>query len=1324
MDDCLHERIFYYWRHVLYGHVAHICDEGLKKMKNDIHLIIWKALSFAVVGETEKSLEIMDSLQLNSETNFLLTVAFYFIHLNSREPNSSILENLENSIQKNLVDLNEMVSIRSAKISFLFGNIDLSFKILKNTKKTKKTLPLYGWIKLYTKDYDKAISAFEKSLNSESKDLLSLYGKAILLFQTGKYSDSIKIYNSIVLQYKFPEIYIEKLRLYAHLGKWEKFEGIFTEARPKIHHHLELYIFKSLVLFYQNSDIEKVISKLSRVLRNCVKYESKNWALLSRLAKMYGTICCRDKNVLLESSRLAQMAVDCNPNSSFCLSVLGYHYILSGLHLQASNVLQKAVEFNESNLFAIENLLRLSSESGKHDILQDQLDLYRSLQLNNLTVLMYCVKCNRLFDKFEFSTVASLIRALDDHISNFSFDFYEDELENENLYLDPIELPFENIIDFTIGLNLDVVYETLDELLYFCNTAISLFHPKINICIGDILTKLHKTIQSIPIYFYKGCNSFYQGKLFDSLNSFQLILSSLWPYRTAYCLLLIANIYSQHNERELAVQYLNEAISRNPCIADLPMAIFLMGKLNIKRIENHKIFQAIQNPKQHEFGFMSILSFIDLFIERHQYSKAMKLLQYIAKKYSLQEEKALMTILQAKLLAGLGKIERAQKQLNDLQQHSKYRELSVRALADIYRVNCNDSEKYIRTLINFTNLEPSPRHFEMLGDSYYSLHLFGEASNAYLNVVFGCNSKKLPKIAQVNNNADFNPDPERIQKCGQCLISAHRFDEAVSMFVSVVPFLNDHVDTLLYLIEQMIRIKRFSDANLCVESASTLFNPFSSINPNAFIGPVSNARFLSLKAQVLMNIGELPEAVQSFEQSISIFIDVIELREPNSYTTFLRETASNISVMAGSLFQTIKDPDKALEYYTKGFDLDPGNINALTSLVAFHKNKMENNQSIKLCMEFLENQPDNETAILLLSSLEIFNYNTLVHYLKKFLSLKPHSHRVIVRMIEVCAKIGKLQLAASYLKSDTEPGMIFANGLYNMYVGLTHQSIKCFEKILSDRKWKMSAQMSLFSLYVNPNRNYIWQESRSLTTEENISKATNLLLKMCKAKSLKEIENKPIEKNQNESDLLFTEEISNIEQNLLCAEIEKSINTVESINIASSIYQKIIKVQPTNLSARIGLASCLMREKKFIEAIPIIDSILVSKPVHETSAYFEEAYLMKAQTMLNEKKNQAAQHYIFLALGINHSCRKGLNMCAKTYEENDMHKEAAESYGQSWILSGKRDLEIGYKYALESMNANRPEDALATCREILDINPCYKDIKEKIMKPSFKMLRT
>ena len=185
-----------------------------------------------------------------------------------------------------------------------------------------------------------------------------------------------------------------------------------------------------------------------------------------------------------------------------------------------------------------------------------------------------------------------------------------------------------------------------------------------------------------------------------------------------------------------------------------------------------------------------------------------------------------------------------------------------------------------------------------------------------------------------------------------------------------------------------------------------------------------------------------------------------------------------------------------------------------------------------------------------------------------------------------------------------------------------------------------------------------------------------------------------------------------------------SKNDLNSINSAKKIYESVLKLEFNNLESLIGLSRCYFKLNDFEISNKFIDQILINKPFHDTYIYFEEAYLIRSEIVSKQNNLRASQHFILLALELNKSSKLGWDLSAKWYIKNKLFNEAANSLNISWKLNNKSNPEIGYKLAYCLLKSNRIDESILICKEVLEIIPIYKDLKENILIPAYKKLKS
>jgi tetratricopeptide repeat protein 21B len=264
----------------------------------------------------------------------------------------------------------------------------------------------------------------------------------------------------------------------------------------------------------------------------------------------------------------------------------------------------------------------------------------------------------------------------------------------------------------------------------------------------------------------------------------------------------------------------------------------------------------------------------------------------------------------------------------------------------------------------------------------------------------------------------------------------------------------------------------------------------------------------------------------------------------------------------------------------------------------------------------------------------------------------PRFYRTLVRLVEICARSGKLDQALVHLKAaeSNDPGFLFVQGLYASYTGSADAALKWFKRASLSSKWEIPANVATIELLTNPERKYVWLEKEPLAPRENLARAENI------RKSLK---------------------IDETSRLLLSAEIFCSYNTEDSLEQAVTIFRRVIEEVPGNVAASVGLGRIHLRRGELEKATKLLDYVFAGKPFHNTFSYFEEAYLMRAHIVTTETNFRSAQHFIFLALDLNMSCKKGWEMSAQVHRERKMYSEAAQAYGKCWELGDKHDPEVG-----------------------------------------------
>lgn len=624
-----------------------------------------------------------------------------------------------------------------------------------------------------------------------------------------------------------------------------------------------------------------------------------------------------------------------------------------------------------------------------------------------------------------------------------------------------------------------------------------------------------------------------------------------------------------------------------------------------------------------------------------------------------QLKKTEFILRQAVLYAHRGKLETLRTTLTKIKSKAEYLIPVVKCEADIQLTVFNDSQGYLNCFSQ--NLANHPLKNFLLGNAYAKLHRYDEA-------------------IQLFQSLQINPDV--LDSFFHALIDSHYYSDAAKLIDQNFLLIKNDSQKILRYAKILAKIKKTKEALLLLSHSSKFVG--------SAVFPIVTASYYKLLGRIKMNASSNAEAFDYFALALKVYQEKILSEGSGFCFDYLRRKAAKICCFLGSLST---QRDKAFENYTLGHKFDPNNQDALIALVNFHKSRLDLTKCMTLCREFIDSNPDCEAVALLMTNLETKDYSVSIDYLGKVLKVKPNLPRVIVRLIEIASRGGRVQAAAQFVNGITFkdiPGLIFCKGLFCLYSGKIADAEKNFLHVLNDRKWGENAKNCMFLLKTNPNRQFFWTQNEPLTSQEAIEEAQKYL-------------------KQNNS--------------LQVAQVNTSINSPDTIETAFRIFTEMYEQDKFSISARIGLAGCYVKQQQYQKASDIIEFVFEEKPFHDNFAYFVEAYLLKAYILVQGKQHRAAQQYIFIALDLNLSCMKGWEMCGEAHFQNKLYQEAASSYQRCWELGGKTDIRIGQKLAHSLLLAGKPDLSLSVCRILLNINPLIEGLKETILIPAYRLLK-
>ena len=1265
MQSCYQERLIYFWRHGLYGHVRLMCELGIKEKSNNLILFLWHGLSLAKLGFINESKEEIAKLEQRKDLILVFKTALYFV---GKEANEENLNEKYQEIIKLINDINSFASCNSAQIAWLFGDIPLAEKILGVLTPTLQSRALNGWI-LFTKGkYQEALNVFIGLLSDplHAYDLLPLYGKAITLSALGQNADSFQVMSQIISKYKFPEMLLEKCRVHMALYNWDLTLSIANEVKNDLICQYEYHIIEIITAILAKDDFKLAEESVTKFLEVAQNIEGRNYHELQKVSLLIATLCTQNFQFVDKAMKIAKIASDNENCDSMTYAVLGDYLLLAQNYIVAIPSLQKAIEKLPMNKFAAEKLISVMIELGRFSEAQDQLDMLEITGSSSLDTYLLQARLFRVSEHKQASAeflITELEKVVEQNVIN-------DELFGEQK---GIEYPIECILKRIVSMRFDTIVGILDELIFYNHSLTkTLGDDRANRLI-EVFNKLDRIApQYQPFKFAKGTLLMRIGKVDEALVIFQRLLLSSSVCRLQYCLLYIANMLRENHLVDEAKAYLKEAIEADPTLVNNLDYAFTNVKLNANKENPRPDLEAVVPYFERESRSVpQYAEFFDICFSFDEYQIPTSMLKSANSVASNNYEKALIMSKQAIIYGSRNQFEKASAILSKLKTHEKYMDLGYSTEA-IIKIKFNkDSKGYLQSFIELHKISQSAKHKEILGDAYATIYDFDKAAHCY---EFAINPK--------------SPDFGLLKKLITVLVDAHRFDDAANALTRRVSYLKGNIAVPLYLIKVLVTLKRYKEAKACIDSTMRLVVPSQ---------VAIFAEILEQKGIVYSKLGESEEAEKCFTQSLQKYESILTNDNTTKYAHSLRTSASNVCIKLGENGED-NNREKALQYYRKALEMDDSNATAVTKIFNLYRKRADQARCVSICNEFLEKHPKNESVILLLTSAENRDYAKSIKLMEDLLNEKPKLYRLLVRYVEVCSRAGMLanikERVAMY-ENDKTSSMEFVRGLYHLYFSDIPKAIEHFNKSVQSNHWRLQSQLMLFSCLTNPNKKFVWLESGPLSDEKNIEDASKILSKM---------------------------KVTDNERKMLNAELYSSMNTDESIEKALQLVKEVFRDSRTNIGVITALARYQLRLGDSEEAKRTLTMIGINNAFHDNAQFYEEAYLMKAKLSEESPNPRSAHQYIFLALDINKSCVHAWEMNAKMYLKSKMYAEAINPFQRVWDLSSERDLEAGYNLAYCALMAKKPELALQVCHTISEINPVYKDIKHTIMIPAYKIL--
>jgi tetratricopeptide (TPR) repeat protein len=481
------------------------------------------------------------------------------------------------------------------------------------------------------------------------------------------------------------------------------------------------------------------------------------------------------------------------------------------------------------------------------------------------------------------------------------------------------------------------------------------------------------------------------------------------------------------------------------------------------------------------------------------------------------------------------------------------------------------------------------------------------------------------------------------------------------------------------VVDLMIELRQLDIAKRTVEH-QLLIIPDKTVENGVFAWQLGRIHFLTEEYQL---------AFKAFEDALAVLELNATSLDPNSIVSNLRHMISDLCVAIAECIMRLPTRERVVEFYQKSLQYNSSNTTAIRSLIDLHRSRGDLKSCSQVCANFMRKNPMNEEIALIYSNYSFRELSEVFAVLKK-IAATTENVLIAIRMVEIGARAGRLAEVKEFIKTMSS-NVKMATALYFLYKGKSDKSLKLFRETAKTKIWKSWSELYIFAILLNPGRKFAFLEATPTVDTRAIARAEAFLATM----------------NVPAREKLF-----------LQAEIELAKRNNQSIHNATETFREVLRATPDDLRANLGLAKCLFYADSHVEAQTVLTTITNQRPVLDNFGVLEEALMLMSSLATDENR----LNFINRALILNQSCAKAWELRGKHYLGQHNYREASFAFAQFWRLSRRDDLETGYDYAYSCVKTGRWSEAMWIARQILEIHPSYRDIKERITKRSFRNL--
>lgn len=608
----------------------------------------------------------------------------------------------------------------TAVVLFMFEKykkaLDYVNKALNVDSNNEDCLCLKGWL-LLLQSSNKTTALFEQLLENNAQNLNAALGLVVSHLFDNNIDDALSVLNKIIVKFptnNLPLIY--KMKVLFNTQDWEQTIETMNRIISTDQNNLEAIQTNILILICRDANYDEAAQCIKKFCEALETVEPKNAKVYIKNAKLFSTNCARNLNVLTETYKMVETAVQTSPKNADFINELGYQCLLQEKVREAAKLFKSATKISDASVGALIGLTLCELiQNGKSEQTRQQVEFLMELEEDPSAMLLFIQA--KLADGAA-SALTFLNQAVEKHLKTIEHHLYS--------------------VEYLLELNVDFLLNVVKEYLKHIPSTRSLIDTRLN----QNETEIFATPLKILIKITKACPGlqealyllaklqFLNGEIQNAMLILEKIVNN--PNSAfADAHLLMAQMQLQAGLLDRAAQNLELGLSQNFSVRDNPLYHYLLGMILKKGGDLNEAINSFNSAlvlSKNQLNQISVgdratiyTELISSYLEANQTEDLNKLMQEAMDDLQGTVEESKIAMLNADIAMYKRNLKGAIDILSAITPEDTCYLEAKKKLAAIFLNDSIDKKAYIRCYKDLVQTNPTSESYVLLADAYMEI---------------------------------------------------------------------------------------------------------------------------------------------------------------------------------------------------------------------------------------------------------------------------------------------------------------------------------------------------------------------------------------------------------------------------------------------------------------------------------------------------------------------------------------------------------------------------------------------------------------------------